>query len=143
MCFAIHRVFAYSCTCSNTICTSRFLASTLAQAICGVISSFRLSLIFNNGLSSATGSLHNTSSPAAAISSSRNASYRSCSTTIGPLPTFKKIADFFIFANAALSIRFSVYSLSGACIDTISESASNVSKSTCSYPGYGAAPDAE
>ena len=70
--------------------------------------------------------------PAAASSPSISACARSASFTIGPLPRFKNIADFFIFSNAALSIRPSVSSVSGACTDTISDVASRVSKSTLS-----------
>ena len=123
-----------SLICPAMICISRFRASTLAHAICGVMISFLLSLIFTSGFVSLIGSLHNTSRPAAAISPASNASHKSYSTTIGPRPRFKKIAVFFIFANAFLSIRFLVYSFNGACTDTISDSESNVSKSTCSYP---------
>ena len=132
-----------SFTCPNIMSINFVLASTLAHAICGVIKSFPLSLIFLRGLSTLIGSFVNTSRPAAAISPVSNASYKSCSTTIGPLQRFRNIAFFFIFANASRFISPSVYSLSGACTDTISDVDNNVSKSTCSYPSCAGLPDAE
>ena len=69
----------------------RVRASTLAHAICGVISNFSLSLILRSGFSGLIGSTRRTSSPAAAISPCSKASAKSSSTTIGPLPRFKKI----------------------------------------------------
>ena len=88
-----------SFTCPNIMSINFVLASTLAHAICGVIKSFPLSLIFLRGLSTLIGSFVNTSRPAAEISPVSNASYKSCSTTIGPLPRFRNIAFFFIFCK--------------------------------------------
>ena len=140
---SLQKIYKNSLICSTIICINRFLASTLAHAMCGVIISFLLSFIFANGFVSLIGSSHNTSRPAAAISPVSNASYKSCSTTIGPIPRFKQIADFFFFANAYLSIKSFVYSFNGACTDTISDVVSNVSKSTCSYPSCAGLPEAE
>lgn len=89
------------------------------------------------------GSADKTSRPAAAISPFTSASYRSCSTTIGPRPRFRKIQVSFIFANAHLSRRFSVCSFSGAWTEIISEVVSKVLKSTCVYPSCAGRPDAE
>lgn len=93
--------------------TQRSLASNPAHAIWGVIIRRLLSVNLLSGFSSVIGSFSKTSRPAAAISPSVNAVYKSLLFTTGPLATLIRTADFFIFFNAARSIRFLVRSLKG------------------------------
>ena len=118
-----------SLICSSMIFIKRVLASTLAHAMCGVINSLLLSLIFASGFSLLIGSSLSTSNPAAAISPFSKASYKSCSTTIGPLPTLMKMADRFILAKASAFIKPNVASVNGACTEIISDFVNKVSQS--------------
>ena len=92
----------------QTSSITRLRVSIGAQAICGVIINFVASLISNKGLLQQNGSFSKTSKPAHAKRCSFNASTKSASFTIFPLPTLIKYAESFIFAKADWSKRFSV-----------------------------------
>ena len=96
---------------------SRWRASNVAHAMCGVIWQLRA---VSSGLSGAGGSVESTSTAAAAICPLLSASASACSSMSGPRPVFISIAVGFICASAAAFIKWRVLSDSGQCRLTIS-----------------------
>lgn len=135
-----------SCTYSAIFCAiqpiNRSIASTDDHALWGEASRRYLSFILYRG-DSRKGSDENTSNAAPRIVPLSNASANAASSTMPPLATFINIAEDFIFTTSSLLINPDVRSLSGQCIDTISDVVSRLSNSTLGYGSSRSAPDVE
>ena len=107
--------------CFKIICISLWRASTLAQAMCGVIKSRLLSLIGRSGLSGLIGSTASTSNLRQLFYCFSAPLQVLLPQTIGPLPRFRKMQFGFILEKASASISPSVNSVSGAWTEMMSD----------------------
>ena len=118
------------------------MASTDDQALWGEASRRYLSFILYRG-DSRKGSAENTSNAAPLSVTLSNASANAASLTMPPRATNINMADDFIFANSSVPINPAVRSLSGQCIDTMSDVVSNSSSDNSLYFSCRAVPEVE
>ena len=107
------------------------MASRPKKPLWGVRMTLSMSL---RGLSGSIGSVSSTSRAAPPISPARRASIRSGSRTRPPRATLTRRAPGFIFRKASRLKTCRVAGISGAWMDSTSDSRSSVSKSTSSAP---------